>query len=273
MNIALVYFSATNNTRHMARVIKKEFEAMDASVDLHDVTTLDSRNREIPLADYDAVVFGFPIHSLRAPRVMRGWLKTLRGGGMKCAMFFTFGGFMVHPAHHSTARILEEQGFVVVSSADFPGKHTYNLGGWKAFPQRPDSREFTLAREYTAATYDRFSGWDRNTISELEKGAFTDEQLDAFEQYRFKVVTELPHRGAETCSMCGLCEESCPTKAMDHVKGLADPALCIACLRCVDICPEEVIRINSTEQSWNFKLSMGKTTEREVNSQVGRMYL
>ena len=45
-------------------------------------------------------------------------MKTLEGQGKKCAMFFTYGGFGVHPTHYSTRQILENQNFVVVSSAE-----------------------------------------------------------------------------------------------------------------------------------------------------------
>ncbi len=73
--------------------------------------------------------------------------------------------------------------------------------------------------------------------------------------------------------MCGLCENACPTGAMDHIKGVADPSLCITCLRCVDICPDKMITINSTKKSWPVKLSMSKTTEQELNKQVGKLYV
>jgi hypothetical protein len=46
-------------------------------------------------------------------------------------MFFTYGGFGVHPTHYSTRQILKEQNFIVVSSAEFLGAHTFNLGGWR----------------------------------------------------------------------------------------------------------------------------------------------
>ena len=273
MDIAIVYFSATSNTRTMAVTIGKEFEARGAEVALHDMTTPKARERGLDLSACDAVIFGFPVHSLRAPRLMREWLETLDGDGMPCAMFFTFGGFMVHPAHHSTAEILKRRQFRVVSSAEFPGKHTYNLGGWKAFPDRPDKRETDLAAQYAEATLKRFSREDASAVSELNRGGFSGEQLDHFETLRFKMVSKLPSRDGAECSLCGLCEEACPTGAMDHLAGEADPASCIACLGCVDTCPEDALKINSTEASWQTKLSMSKTSAAELNAQTGKIYL
>ena len=273
MNIAIVFFSATNNTRTMAEVIKAEFQNKGAGTALHDMTPPEARSAGVDLSAYDAVVFGFPVHSLRAPKLMRDWLATLDGNGLPCAMFFTFGGFTVHPAHHSTADILKKQNFTVVASAEFPGKHTYNLGGWQAFPDRPDGRERALASRYVEAVYKRFTKADAGTLSDLPQSPFSEEELTHFETLRFKMVNKLPARDGTECSLCGLCEEICPSGAMNHVTGTPDPSTCIACLACVAACPENALVINSTRESWQPKLSLGKTTETELNSQTGKIYL
>ncbi len=273
MKVAVVYFSATNNTRTVAQCLQKELEAKGCEVTTHDITTPADRSEPIDFAPYQAVLFGFPIHSLRAPRMAREWLQGLDGLGKKCAMFFTYGGFLVHPAHESTRTILNKRGFTVIASAEFPGAHTFNIGGWKAFPGRPDNRDAELMRQYADAVYVRFKGEDDGVLGEQDKSPFSDEQLDQFESYRFMVLTQLPARNGAACSLCGLCEKECPTGAMDAEKGLADPQHCIACLRCVFSCPEQVLQINDTTPSWEKKLAMGKTTEEEINSKTGAIYL
>lgn len=257
----------------MAEVIRERLEFEGAEATLCDVTSPAARAKGIDFGAYDAAVFGAPVHSLRAPKVMRDWLGTLDGNKMKCAMFFTYGGFTVHPAHYSTARILEKRHFIVVSSAEFPGKHTFNVGGWKAFTDRPDKREHALAEDFVRATLRRFSGVDGDMVSGFEQGAFNDDQLDEFEGFRFKVITELPSRNGAECCQCGMCEKLCPTGAMDCASGTVDSSACIACLGCVAVCPEGNLKINSTEQSWQMKLTMGKTTVEKLNSQVGKLYL
>ena len=79
MKVAIVFFSATNNTKRIAKVIKEEFEAMGATAHMHDITHLSDRQSHMSFSTYDAAVFGFPIHSLRAPRVAREWLQGLEG--------------------------------------------------------------------------------------------------------------------------------------------------------------------------------------------------
>ncbi|WDP84334.1 MAG: 4Fe-4S binding protein [Desulfobacter sp.] len=60
---------------------------------------------------------------------------------------------------------------------------------------------------------------------------------------------------------------------MDAETGIADPEKCIACLACVAICPEQALSINDTTDSWQFKLDLDETTEKELNRQQGKIYL
>ena len=273
MKILLCCFSATGNTAAVAKVVAEEFRALGAEVEEKDITPLSHRMEGIDPASYDAFVLGSPIHSWRAPRVVRDWLRTLDGGGMRASMFFTFGAFQVHPTHYSTRQILEEQNFVVVSAADFVGAHTFNLGGWRAGVDRPGDSDFAVARDYAQKTYPRLTGADRSVPGEMEKTEHTVEQLDSIEQFRFNVLTKLPTREGEDCSMCMICELGCPTGAMSADKGEAEPGKCITCLACVANCPEGALKINDMSDSWEFKLQMEKESEDEINRKTSRIYL
>jgi ferredoxin len=204
---------------------------------------------------------------------MRDWLRTLDGQGKKCSMYFTYGGFGVHPAHYSTREILIEQNFIVVSSAEFLGVHTFNLGGWRALGDRPNESDFVVASDYVELTHKRFTGEDDRILGELEKTEYTEEQLNsAEEKVRFKVITQLPTRGGKECSMCLNCEELCPTGAMEAESGEADKEKCIACLACVSNCPEKALKINDTSKSWSHKLDMEKVTEESLMELKSKIY-
>jgi ferredoxin len=272
MKILIMYFSPTGNTRRCAEAIRYRFEELSVDVDLMDITPLSSRSGPVSLEGYDAVVFGAPIHSWRAPRVVREWLSTLDGCGKRCAMFFTYGGFGVHPTHHSTRRILEDRNFTVVSSADFLGAHTFNLGGWRAMENRPDETDFSLAREFAEKTYRRFTGEDPGLPGPFEKTKHTDDALDSIESFRFKALTRLPTREGRTCSLCMACEDICPSGAMNAADGEADREKCIACLACVAACPEKALVINDMKGIWDIKLQMEKIKEEDLRLKRGVLY-
>jgi menaquinone-dependent protoporphyrinogen IX oxidase/ferredoxin len=273
MKVLILYFSATGNTRKLAEVIEERFAELRAEVTLRDITSYTDRQQTIDLEPYDAVVFGAPIHSWRAPRVVREWLRTLDGRGKKCSMFFTYGGFQVHPTHYSTRKILQEQNFTVVSSADFASKHTFNIGGWRAMCGRPDISDFEVAKEYADKTFDRFTGKDPAILEELPQPELTDEVLDKIESYRFTVVTKLPTRDGEECSMCMICEESCPTGAMSAESGHANSDKCIVCLACMANCPEDVLKINDLSENWSLKLELENIDEESLKGKKSRIYL
>jgi flavodoxin/ferredoxin len=272
MKVLILYFSATGNTAKIAKVTEEKFKEEGFGVTMFDITALAERQTKIDFEPYQGVVFGAPTHARRAPRIMREWLRTLDGQGKKCSMFFTYGGFGVHPAHYSTREILKEQDFIVVSSAEFLGAHTFNLGGWKAVEDRPNELDFKVAKDYVELTCKRFTGEDDSILGELEKTEYTEEQLDSAETFRFKKVTQLPTRGGEECSLCMECEELCPTGAMKAESGEADKEECITCLACVSNCPEKALKINDMSDSWSRKLANEKVTEETMQDRKSKIY-
>jgi len=272
MKVLILYFSATGNTAKIAKVIGEKFEEEGVQVTLSDITPFIERQRKIDFEPYQAVVFGAPVHVRRTPGTVRDWLRTLDGQGKKCSMFFTYGGFGVHPTHYHTREILKESNFIVVSSAEFLGAHTYNLGGWRAMGDRPDELDFAVAKDYVELTCKRFTGEDDGILGELEKTVYTEAQLDAAESTRFKIVTQLPTRCGDECSMCLVCEEVCPTEAMEAESGEADREKCIACLACVSNCPEQALRINDMSHGWSHKLEKENVTEESIKELKSKIY-
>lgn len=273
MKILLCWFSATGNTAAIAEAIEGRLSELGAEVNSVDITLSSTREDPIDLTPYQAAIFGAPIHSMRAPRVVRNWLETLDGQGKKCATFFTYGGFQVHPTHYNTKEILSRRNFNVLASAEFLACHTFNLGGWNAMEGRPDASDLALAGQFADKIFDRFSGKDPAAVSELDPGPFTETELDNLEKGRYKVVSKLPTRDGAECQLCLLCEEQCPTGAMDAQAGQADPTLCIACLRCVKDCPDQALKINGLAPFFRLKMEKDGETIASLQSKKSKLYL
>ena len=158
MNIAIIYFSATGNTAQIASTINETLkEYKDVNVEEFDVTTYSSRKNEIDFDQFDAFFFGFPVYALRAPTIMRDWLKTLKDGrGRKVSAFFTYGAVASGIAHHNMKELLENLNFRMVSSGEFVASHTYNRAGWDIARDRPNQDDLNVAKEYAEKTYVRF---------------------------------------------------------------------------------------------------------------------
>jgi ferredoxin/menaquinone-dependent protoporphyrinogen IX oxidase len=272
MRIIMAYFSATQNTAKIAEVIQNRMTELGAEIDTLDVTTPPGREAPLDMGSYQGAIFGSPIHFMRAPRIFREWLGGLEGKGKPCALFFTYGGFQVHPAHKTSADILSRKGFRVVASAEFPGKHTYNIVGWQAMADRPDESDLKVAREYAGIIFDRMSGRDPDRVGELPGGLQTLEELDKMETSVPGRFPRRPGREGAECAMCMLCEELCPTGAMDAETGEADANACMFCLRCTQVCPEEVISFLDLSELFSHKMEIDHETPESLRRKQSLIY-
>ncbi len=237
--IALVYFSGTQVTHAYAEVMRQAFAEQGCEARLVDVTSYASRQEPLPIEEFDGLVFGFPVYGDFAPSVINAWLSTLAGRGKRCAQFFTYGARAVGHAHYHTKVLLERAGFQVLLSAEFLGRHSYNVAGWRILPLRPDERDFAVAREYVATALQRFTQ-AVPPVLRLEAPPGYDRAVESLpgRQGTAEHKWTHPRRVTESCSMCRECEAGCPAQAMDAQTGSADPARCITCFHCVTICPE-----------------------------------
>ena len=63
MKVLILYFSATENTAKIAKVIEEKFKEEGVRVTMSDITFHGARQKKIDFEPYQAVVFGAPIHS------------------------------------------------------------------------------------------------------------------------------------------------------------------------------------------------------------------
>jgi len=260
MKICLIFFSPTNNTAQIADVIKEVLVERSIGVDLHDITPYAERQKKFDLQDYDAFFFGFPIHVQRVPSIIRDWIHTLNGGGKFCSIFFTYGGVTTGIAHYDTKRRLESQNFQIISTAEFLGKHTFNLGGWNLMPDRPNEKDFSVARVYTIKTLEKIISHNTQMI-EFEEPKITEKQLNRLDKVPKGGMTP-PSRKGKACCMCLKCEIECPNNAMDANAGISNGEKCIRCLRCVFICPDNVLEINDMRPAYSVIVNAENTPEK-----------
>lgn len=251
LKIALVYFSGTGVTDAYANVIGKALSELDSEVSLLDVTPYAARQVAMRVGDFDAFLFGFPVYSDFAPSVINEWIPKLDGGGKRCGMFFTYGARTTGYAHFHTKILLEAANFQVYFSAEFLGRHSFNVGGWTILPDRPDERDFAVARELAGVALDRFSNPAASPL-QLQKPFGYYHAIEAMEKSTPRTERSYtnPFRVEAICSMCRDCETECPTQSFDADAGLSDPETCIECMHCLYICPDQVIQVDERMKSW-----------------------
>ena len=271
--IALVYFSATQVTHTYVQVISQALQAYGYAVETVNVTSHAARQEPLPVDDFSGFFFGFPVFSDFAPSVINDWLPTLDGKGKPCAQFLTYGARTTGYAHFHTRLLLEQAGFVPLLSAEFLGRHSFNVGGWRILPDRPDEGDFAVAREFAVLAMERFSQEVPEPLI-LQKPFGYDRALDWIKDRPRTSERRWTHPGrtADTCSMCRDCETGCPTRAFDADSGLSDPATCIECMHCVAVCPDRVIAIDPRfENTYERFLAHWHLTEDLMRAKKSRL--
>ena len=269
MKIALFYFSGTGNTERIAETIANELTEKNVEVNKFNITSYKERQQYYDLASYNGFIFGFPIYAWRAPSVVRTWLKSLNGDGQRCATFFTYGGVSTGVAHSDTMEILEEVNFVLIASSEFPGKHTFNLAGWDLLENRPDQRDFEIAKEFARRILIKFQEKEIDKIK-FEDPTVSKQILERHEKREKTLPT--PSRRGKDCSMCRICEDVCPSRAMNADIGEADNKKCLRCSRCMINCPDNVLEIEDMSKLSEFILNANNITKDELERRFSKIY-
>lgn len=272
LSIALVYFSATHVTQTYAEEMQETLLNQGCLSRSFNVTPSESRQHPLSFDDYNGVIFGFPVFADFAPTVINQWLPTLEGKGKKCSLFFTYGARSTGYAHFHTKLLLDRAGFKVLFTAEFIGRHSFNVGGWKNAPDRPNEADLAVAREYAQLAVSRFAEEAPRELR-LQKPSGYNQVLAALEHE--PPVTERqwkhPVRIPEGCSMCRDCEAECPTRAFDADTGLSDPRTCIGCMHCVTICPDNALRVDAMQAVYPVFLANWHLTDEMMQAKKSKI--
>ncbi len=268
MNIGIFYFSATGITELISNHIVSILESKGHSVKQKNIITLDSRQSEFNFSEYDACFFGFPVFEGRPPTVAEEWMITLDGKNKKCSMFFTYGARDLELAHQVTFYLLNEANFQVVLSAEFIGKHSFCVAkGFTLSEGRPNQLDLDLATKFATESLARFQK-DTDFNIDLSRFSYKPKRI---REAKGVMATFYPSRGGEDCSMCNLCENECPVKAFDAISGETNKKLCIQCMHCVTICPDNMLHVGEASQVYKVFTDKLGLTEDVIENKLSKI--
>lgn len=271
MYIALIYFSGTGNTKKINNVIKKKLITLGSEIVEFNLANRSVRQNLYEFEEFEGIIFGFPIYYWRAPRLVREWLKTKDGKFHRCSVFFTYGGVHTGISHNNIKQLLESNNFIMVASAEFLAKHTFNVAGFHFMEDRPNDEDFKIAREFASISLDKFLKKEIKNFSFDLPFKKSEEEVDKIE-LTFRRATPTPFIDLNVCTKCGLCEKVCPTNAMEIIKGKARRSDCIRCLRCLTNCPENAIIMPSMISHYKYMKNSLRLTKEVLESRKSKIY-
>ena len=214
----VAHFSPTGGTKKVADAIAAGFGTPVVEMDL---TKADA---SVTLGEKDALMAVLPVYAGRVPQISLERLSALKGSGQKAVAVVVYGNREYDDALLETKNALEANGFQVIAAAAFIAEHSLVRS---IAAGRPDAEDEALCRQFAA-----------DVLAKLENP--TPVNVPGSKPYKELKPSEHHPAADEKCIRCHVCAGQCPLGAipMDE-PNKTNPDLCINCMRCVKICPQQ----------------------------------
>ena len=247
----ILYFSATGNTRHVARELAKMLD--DECIDL---LARVKNGDNSPLSSEKPFVICAPIYVCEMPRFLAAYLKKQSFLGSRDVYFvFTSGGYC-GPAG-------------VLAKGIFRKKGMNYMGG----------AEITMPRNYVASDYYPMLGVEEievrlkaaaKHVKQVGEDILAGRKLKSRHVYLAETLITLPFNpvwckimqsakpfyATDACIACGKCEKLCPHNNIEMVDGKPRwIKSCAHCMACIANCPTLAIeygKITPGEDRYTF---------------------
>ena len=237
-----IYFSATNTTKKIVRLIAGQITSNFAECDI----TQHCPEKDIPLSANDLLVVGMPVYFGRIPPQTLEALNRFKGNNTPAIIVCVYGNREYDDALLELHDTVRSNGFKVISAGAFIAQHSVmpSVG-----TGRPDMHDKTIIELFTTQSITLLSSVE--IASQLP-----DISIKGNRPYRKAGKLPFSPRANRHCDQCGVCAKLCPTGAIDnnHPRH-ADKEKCIACGRCIVICPSKARHYRGVVYkiaSWKF---------------------
>lgn len=222
----LIYFSPTGTTR---KTITSIARGLGAKSVLHYDVTLPNNRFETVLTEGVAII-GIPVYAGRVPEVCLQRIQTMTAKGLPCVLVALYGNREFEDALVELRDVAVGQGFAVIAAAAFIGEHSYSTAQHPIAAGRPNAQDLLMAELFGRQVAAKIASGDRSTT-----------EIDGAVPYKERAPLGgvAPETDREQCTLCGRCEQVCPTgvlKVTDVVTTEADH--CVMCCACVKVCEE-----------------------------------
>ena len=243
MNVLLLYYTGTFNTRYLTDRAQAHFQAGG-----HTVTRVEI-NCNTPAADtsgYDWIGFGYPIYAFNSPRPFNRYLKSLRfAPGQRFFIYKNSGEtFAVNNASSRTLlRYMKKSRTVFCGEYHFVMPYTIHFPYEQAFVREILEKDEKLLK---IMLYNLEHGISPRIKSNLLYNAFS--AILSVQKFGGFINSFFYKADAEKCTLCQRCVRDCPEQNI-RVEGgkIRFGHTCDMCMRCSFFCPANAIRIGFLE--------------------------
>jgi len=232
-------FSPTGGTAHLAQILCPESDIIDI------LKPCEGR----AFTAEDTVLAAVPSFCGRVPALAAEHLRLFTGNGARGILLCAYGNREYDDTLSELQDIMTERGFTVVAAVAAVTRHSVYPA---VAADRPDDADMEDLEYFASA---------------IKKAKIPLPPLPGSHgTYRSFTLEPYDPAGTEECTECGVCVKECPVGALNPENPRFIPnAKCIACMRCVWVCPEKARKIAPTAMGFIAAFLSPYVNERKPN--------
>jgi flavodoxin/ferredoxin len=247
MNIVIVYFSQSGNTRKVATTMSDAFQKAG-----HAARAIPLKGDLLPeISGCDVLGIGTPCHESQAPPPVKDFLQSLRPlNGKPAFVFATSSGAPGRVLYNLTSRLRNKGaevmgGFMVRGMVHFPAP---SLVG--RMPGRPNEEDLAKVRAFAEAVDRHLQSGRSGPMPGSRKDALAPTwgfyQLVSLiiKPPLLRILMPKPKLNQALCDQCNICFKQCPMQSISMEPYPVLSSRCIRCYHCYNVCPQKAFSMS-----------------------------
>ncbi|WP_161569248.1 EFR1 family ferrodoxin [Candidatus Oscillochloris fontis] len=245
MNITLIYFSQTGNTRRVAQAMAEVFRGAGHTTRLVSLKKASAQD----VVACDLLGIGTPCFSSQAPTPIKTFLQNLPMLHKKRAFVFATSGGAPGRVLYDLAHLLQRKAVDVVGGVLVRGvSHHPAPCLYGRMPDRPNAEDLAHAQHFATAVMEHVAAnrpgpiaVNRPDVLTPGRGFYDLVAAISTDAFLRRTLPE-PNVDPALCTQCQWCVYECPTHtiSLQPYPTLGDA--CIRCYRCLNGCPQHAFR-------------------------------
>lgn len=245
MNVLLVYFTGTYNTRFLVSKVEERFILQGAKVDKIEIEK-DTKVEDV--TSYDYIGFSYPIYGFNAPSPFIKYIKKLKfKKNQRYFIFKNSGETMAlnNASSRKIFRLMKKNKGIFLGEYHFVMPYNIHFPFEEAFIKQ-------IIKEDKKLLDIMFYNLNKNIIKKVKSNIIFS--IAAFfvsiQSIGGNINSFFYKIDKKKCSKCGLCVKNCPSHNIElRNNKIKFHHTCYMCMRCSFYCPQKAIKIGFL-QKW-----------------------